>query len=278
MNHIQEQIHDVWKTEQEILDVIDEVCKKHNLRYSLAYGTLIGAVRHKGFIPWDDDIDIIMPREDYDQLIAIWSQTAPENFILQNYHTDPDFTQNFTKIRKDHTTFLQSESEINKKYHKGVFVDIFPGDRVAPTKLGRKMQYYACAINLLYSRGFKSGAGGVLGLVESILLVFPKRIQYLLRDKTENYCKRWNCKVETEYIFPSTIKESKLYYPADTFINLKKKIFEDKEYFCVNDEDRILTIQYGDYMKLPPESEREWKHHPIIIDFEHNYEELNREL
>lgn len=116
----------IWATEQEILDVIHQVCTEHGLRYSLAYGTLLGAVRHKGFIPWDDDIDLMMPREDYEKLLVIWNQSAPKGYILQNTRTDSDFTQNFTKIRKDHTTFLQDEAERTKHYHKGIFVDIFP--------------------------------------------------------------------------------------------------------------------------------------------------------
>lgn len=105
----------IWATEQEILDVIHQVCTEHGLRYSLAYGTLIGAVRHKGFIPWDDDIDLMMPREDYEKLLVIWNQSAPKGYILQNTRTDSDFTQNFTKIRKDHTTFLQDEAERTKQ-------------------------------------------------------------------------------------------------------------------------------------------------------------------
>lgn len=274
MDNIQTYIHEVWKNELDILECIDKVCTTHGLRYSLAYGTLIGAVRHGGFIPWDDDIDLIMPREDYDKLLEIWNEAVPEGYILQNYHTDPDFTQNFTKIRKEHTTFVQSEEESKKRYHKGIFVDIFPGDRVAPGKLCGRLQYYACAINLLYSRGFCSGTGGVIGKIEKLMLRLPKKVQYQLRDKTERFYKQWNRIAETDYIFPSTIKESRLHYPADTFVKLRRIPFENAEYSCVNDYDKILTIQYGDYMQLPPESERVWKHHPIIIDFEHNYEEL----
>ena len=90
-----------------ILKKFDSICKENGLEYSLAYGTMLGAIRHKGFIPWDDDIDIMMPREDYEKLLAVWDQSAPKEYILQNTRTDSDFTQNFTKIRKDHTTFLQ---------------------------------------------------------------------------------------------------------------------------------------------------------------------------
>ena len=75
---IEDQIQQVWAVEQEILDVIHRICAEHGLRYALAYGTLIGAVRHGGFIPWDDDIDLVMPREDYEKLLSIWEEAAPE--------------------------------------------------------------------------------------------------------------------------------------------------------------------------------------------------------
>lgn len=266
---------EIWKTEQEILNVIHDICMEHNLRYSLAYGTLIGAVRHKGFIPWDDDLDIMMPREDYEKLLSIWNQVAPKEYIIQNIYTDKDFTQNFTKIRKNHTTFLQTEDEREKQYHKGIFVDIFPADRVASGKFGRKIQYVACAVNLLYSRGFNSGmTSGMKGKIENVLLALPERLRFKLRDSTEKIIKRWNVTKSGKYFFPCTIRSCKWYYPPDLFQNLDYIEFNGKQYLSVKDYDSYLKISYGDYMQLPPEEERVWKHHPIIIDFEHNYEEL----
>ena len=264
----------LWSTEIEILDVIDRVCTENGLRYSLAYGTLIGAVRHKGFIPWDDDIDVIMPREDYEKLLAVWSIAAPKGFLIQNTRTDPDFTQNFTKIRKDHTAFLQSEEERGKKYHKGIFVDIFPGDRLAPTKAGCKMQYAACAVNLLYSRGYTSGSTGIIGLAERLLLKMPKNWQRVCREAAERRMRCWNGKNSAGYVFPNTIKCSRKYYPADIFENMSTIEFCGKWYQSVSNPDEVLRVEYGDYMCLPPEEERVWTHHPILIDFEHNYEEL----
>lgn len=277
MDKVQNQIQQLWATEQEILDVIHKVCEENGLRYSLAYGTLIGAVRHKGFIPWDDDIDLMMPREDYEKLLAIWRQAAPEGYILQNVRTDPDFTQSFTKIRKDHTTFLQFEHEREKSYHKGVFVDIFPGDRVAPSKLCRKIQYIACAVNLLYSRGHTSGSGGIVGSVEHFLLKVPKEKYAKRRETAESWIRRWNSKNSGLYVFPSTLEWCQKYYPANLFENMGTIAFSGKNYQCVADPDSILRLDYGDYMQFPPEEERVWKHHPILIDFEHNYEELSQD-
>lgn len=265
----------IWATEQEILDVIHQVCTEHGLRYSLAYGTLIGAVRHRGFIPWDDDIDLMMPREDYEKLLAVWDQTAPKGYILQNTKTDPDFTQNFTKIRKDHTTFLQDEAERTKHYHKGIFIDIFPGDRVPSDKIGRKMQYIACAVNLLYSRGHTSGSGGTIGKVERALLKAPKGKYAVRRERAEKKIRSWNGDESLQYVFSSTIGSSRKYYPANLFENMKTIEFNGKQYMCVADTDATLCVEYGDYMQLPPEEERVWKHHPFLIDFEHNYEELS---
>jgi lipopolysaccharide cholinephosphotransferase len=273
LNQVQRRI---WAAEQEILDVIHQVCTEHGLRYSLAYGTLIGAVRHKGFIPWDDDIDIMMPREDYEKLLAVWDQSTPKGYILQNTRTDPDFTQNFTKIRKDHTTFLQGEEERAKQYHKGIFVDIFPGDRVPAGKIGQKMQYIACAVNLLYSRGHTSGTGGVIGKIERILLSAPKERHPIRRERAERWIRRWDQSCSADYVFPNTIECSRRYYPSNLFENMKTIEFNGKRYMCVADPDSILRIEYGDYMQLPPEEDRVWKHHPILIDFEHNYEELTQ--
>lgn len=264
----------LWKTEQEILDIIDEICSINSIRYSLFYGTLIGAVRHKGFIPWDDDIDIVMPRSDYEAFRKVWMDNPPNGFILQDYNTDSDYTNNFMKIRKDKTTFLQTEKERKKKYHKGVFVDIFPADHLAPSNMGQKVQYIACAINLLYSRGFSSGTGGVIGLIEKVLLHVPKLFHPFIRKKSEGIIKLWNKNERTQYFCSCTIDSCRKYYSNDLFDEMKLVEFNGKMYCSVSDTDAALRVEYDDYMQLPPEEERVWKHHPILIDFEHNYEDL----
>lgn len=274
MNAMREEMERVWATELEILDVIHKVCTEHGLRYSLAYGTLIGAVRHGGFIPWDDDIDLMMPREDYERLLAIWKTVAPEGYLLQNVRTAPDFTQSFTKIRKDHTAFVQDDSERGKKYHKGIFVDIFPGDRVPHGKMAKKIQYVACAVALLYYRGHSSGTDGVIGKIEALLLRAPKEKYASRREFAEKVLRHWNGDETAQYVFASTIQSSRKFYPADLFENMQTIAFCGSHYRCVADTDAALRVEYGDYMQLPPEEERVWKHHPILIDFEHNYEEL----
>ena len=104
-------------TQLEMLKYVDSFCKANGINYSIAYGTLLGAVRHKGFIPWDDDLDICMPRDDYNKFIELWKDT--DTYLLQNHNTDNDFSQSFTKIRKKNTAFVQ-EVDLNCNYHNVV--------------------------------------------------------------------------------------------------------------------------------------------------------------
>ena len=264
----------LWEAELDILDEIDSVCRKNKLRYSIAYGTMLGAVRHGGFIPWDDDVDIIMPREDYERLILIWSYEAENKYILQNKYTNWDFTQNFSKIRKDNTTFIHNEWEKYVTYHTGIFVDVFPGDRIPSNKIARKVQLFASALNLLYARGFTSKSSGIRIFGEKALLLAPKRVKKYLYRKTEQYLQKWNSNNKLKYFFPNTMEWAYKEYPSDLFDDLIDIDFSGHKYLCVRDADKILSLDYGDYMQLPPKEERVLKHHPIILDTEHNLDQI----
>lgn len=277
MDFTKEHLEKVWQIEQEILDVIHEVCCKYEIKYSLAYGTLIGAIRHEGFIPWDDDIDLMMPREEYDKFKRAWEKEQPNGYILMDYHTHHENTNTFMKIVKDNTTYLQDERAKSLDFHKGIFVDIFPGDNLAPGKMFRKLQYMLTAIYLLFSRGYKSGTKGIIEKIESIFLIIPRKKHYKIRVRLEKLLKFWNNKDGREMYFAASINDAKKSYPTNMFDELVLVPFNEKNYYAVASYDEILRITYGDYMKLPPEAERVWKHHPLLIDFEHNYEELVQE-
>lgn len=268
------EINKIWETEIEILDFFDKVCRKNGLRYSLAYGTLLGAIRHKGFIPWDDDIDVIMPRKDYEKLLEIWKIQSSDKYLIQSYKTDLDYTNNFAKIRKNHTTFLQNEYEKNKKYHKGIFIDVFPIDRVASNKLSQTIQYMACAINLLYTKDYTSGKKGFMHLIEKSFLLLNKQKKRKILFKAEKIIKYWNKKSNNDMFSCCTIECCRKYYPADLFEQLQLRDFNGKKYYTVKDFDTVLKTDYGDYMKLPPNEEQKWKHHPLLISFDKNYEEI----
>ena len=109
----------------EMLQVLDELCRKHNLRYYLYYGSLLGAVRHGGFIPWDDDADIAMPRKDYDRFVEIAERELPRGYFMQSYRTERDYRHPFAKVRKDGTTCIVNNHR-HIRMHQGIFVDVFP--------------------------------------------------------------------------------------------------------------------------------------------------------
>jgi len=260
------ELKEIWAVEQDILDHIDAFCREHGLRYSLAYGTLLGAVRHKGFIPWDDDVDIMMPREDYEKLLQLWDVPG---YILQNKYTNDDFSQNFTKIRKDNTAFIQDESEKHVSYHTGIFVDIFPADRVAPEGWRRKLQFVACAVNLLYAREHTSGTK--TEFVEKILLLIPRSIRLRLYRWSEKFIGRWNGNCEKMYFIHATIYEAKWRYSSDVFDNFVQLEFAGKMYSCIAGYEKALKEVYGNYMELPPEEDRVLKHYPLYVSIICNY-------
>lgn len=122
---------EVWAVELDLLYRLDRLCEKHSLRHCIAYGTLIGAARHGGFIPWDDDLDVFMPREDYDRLCNIAPKELEEPYFFQSEKTDYGIARSFARLRNSATTGIQKmEDSSYIRYNQGIFIDIFPLDRV----------------------------------------------------------------------------------------------------------------------------------------------------
>lgn len=262
-------------TQLEILKRIDGICRKHGISYSLFGGTLLGAVRHEGFIPWDDDLDICMSRSEYERFLRAWEEERPAGYILQNKDNTPAFTQSFTKIRKEHTCFLQYDWE-RGRYHTGIFIDIFPIDRTPTGRLGRLLFQWDALTHQLFTREFVPPKGSTLQKTVSrvlLTLITPRRRE-AYRMRKLNRIKRNEGQSELPRAGIYTLDSIRRVLPndfLDRFILLR---FEDSSFLCSAKWNEYLTATYGDYMSLPPEDERTWTHHPIILDFERNYEEI----
>lgn len=271
----EETLKEVKKAELNILSTVDDFCQKNNIKYSLAYGTLLGAVRHKGFIPWDDDIDIWMTRENYNKFIRVWKQNPVQGYILQNTDLEEDFSQNFTKIRKDNTAFIQNEEEKTTNYHKGIFIDIFPLDRVAKTPSKIAVQKLYAMLTMLFYRKYAppTEKGLKKYISEFFLKIVPKSKYENARKYFENKYLFLSGDVDCSWLSNSTYRDLSIYYDSDMMDDYTFLQFEGRNFMSVSKWDHALKMQYGDYMQLPPEEDRVWKHHPIFIDLNNNYEE-----
>lgn len=268
-----DELRNLQLVQLEMLDYVDKFCSENELKYSIAYGTILGAVRHGGFIPWDDDLDICMPREDYEKFISLWKDT--DKYLLQNHNTDLDFTQSFTKIRKKGTAFVQ-KGDIGADYHKGIFIDIFPFDKVPDNAIRKKIQGLNVLFYNLYTRGYAPKKNGTIVRLVSqfILRITPGKKYYKKSKKYLSKICKYNDDKKLKYVDVSVTNTMNMYYDNDIFDDMQKIKFENLSVNVMNKYRDFLKICYGDYMKLPPESEQTWYHHPILIDFEHNYEDI----
>ena len=264
-------------TQLEILKVFDKFCCENGLKYSLYAGTLLGAVRHKGFIPWDDDLDVCMPRSDYDEFLKLWQLHAPDGYILQNKDNSVYFDQSFSKIRKDHTTYLEQEWQIGN-HHTGIFIDVFPIDRIPDGQFNKWLFKWNCMKYQLLCREFVPPRSNMLirSFSRIMLNSIPVNKREKERRKLLEKIKSYDENHDFETVGIETMSSLNKPFSSDMLDSFIELPFEDGTFMCFQGWDDHLKRKFGDYMQLPPVEEREWKHHPIVIDFEHNYDELER--
>ena len=261
-------IRQLQLTELEILSVIDQFCRNNNIKYSLYAGTLLGAVRHKGFIPWDDDIDICMSRKNYNRFIKLWNRQNPNGYTLQNKDNTPEFSQSFTKIRKDNTIFIQKGEE-HYNYHKGIFIDIFPIDRMPRNILKKYLFYFQCVLYQICCRG--TVPKDINALKKISLHLIYKCMPFEQRDITRKKLLRMitqnNKNPNNPCVGIEIMRTAMMPLPADLMDNYIELTFENRKFMCIEKWDEYLTAEYNNYMTLPPENERVWTHHPVKLEF-----------
>lgn len=237
-----------------ILKDVHFFCQSRNINYSLSAGTLIGAVRHKGFIPWDDDIDIMMLRPDYDRFIEEYKAKNP-HFVLQTYKNDDSYVFPFAKIY-DNRTLLIEPSVIN-----GVYIDIFPIDGIEDKEhfcVVRKEFAQLCRNLSKASRLYK-----VRGGWKEHFKYYLRKLKYPRRSETvkkmDELCVRCSTATSLNYCcICGGLEED--FYPRQIFDKYISLAFEGNEFDCIEGYDTYLRSLYGDYMKLPPTEKRVSNH------------------
>lgn len=256
----------------EMLIYFKKFCDDNNLLFYMCGGCCIGSVRHKGFIPWDDDVDVFMPRDDYEKLGKLWKKKADTS---KYEYCDPDGRRNlFATINDNHTTFikaLQADLDINQ----GLVLDVLPLDGYPNSSVKRKMQMFWALIYSLFCAQVVPEKHGktvaligrtMLGLIPSCTL--RKKIWKFAEKKMTKY-KIADCDAITELCSgPGYMKNR---YPKDIFESAVYKEFEGYMMPVPKGYDEYLKIAFGDYMALPEEKDRVMHHDVIFCDLENSY-------
>lgn len=243
--------------ELNILEYINRICIKNNIDYSISSGTLLGAVRHNGFIPWDDDIDIIMRRDQYQKFLKVVKEKLGNYSILSCYNNKTYFYP-FIKVCDNRTTLI--ESGVNKIYNYGVYIDVFPIDAIPNTGI-KSYIFFHLIIFLRYLLDIRIDIGlprnSFKRLVWRMLKVFfgiiPINKIGIILDKMGQIYNNQNTEYATDIIWGS-IPAKKI--PRNIFNNYKDIEFEKRNFKSIVEVDCYLKILYGDYMKLPPKDKR----------------------
>lgn len=241
----------IWATELSLLEKFDQVCQTYNLRYYIDYGTLLGAVRHKGFIPWDDDIDVTMFRNDYEQLKEIAPSVFTPPLFFQNSYTDvPVYA--FSKLRDSRTTAIEF-SDAPSCFNQGIFIDIFPLDD-APDNIHVKSSISAVQreLYLIFNQPayikqqLAQGTAFVLEphfILELLNLSKRDRLQLLENFNSTHFGKSSKVNYMVDEIFNHSSSMSKSWYANVVYLP-----FEGGSYPAPSKYDLILKAHYGDYM------------------------------
>jgi lipopolysaccharide cholinephosphotransferase len=247
----------------ELLIEFDRVCKKHDIKYVLFAGSALGAVRHQGFIPWDDDLDVALLREDYDRLMKLNPSEWDKKYYMQCEYSD-HWPIHFSKLRKNNTTCLEKYHPKDGEIHQGIYIDIFPIDNASNNPIVRKMQFYASKIvqaKSFFKRGYETSS-----IVKKTVMILSSILPLKPFLKIVKMYQIKNSKYVHSFLGGS--------------VNFKKGVFERRWIFEAIDMPfesitipvslhyhELLTMQYGDYMTLPPEDKRENRHQIGVLDF-----------
>ena len=255
-----------------ILKEVHKICEENNIKYFLSDGTLIGAIRHQGFIPWDDDLDIGMLREDYEKFCKIAPQILSENFILQNFQTDKGYGLQFGKVILKNTVWIEKVAKNTNRQWSGIYIDIFPYDNITENKKIQKLinRLYIFIQELILIKfkyinisNYESMAKKLKYVLKKIYLcTISKKLLIYIRD---SICKRYLNKSKT-----LVTKYGGNFYknqnPYNFYKDLTLQNFEDTSFYIPKNYDKILKNLYGNYMEIPP-IEKQRQHGIEYFDF-----------
>lgn len=269
-------LHSLKKIELDILIDVAKFCDNNNLQYFLCGGTLLGAIRHKGFIPWDDDIDIMMPREDYDQFISIYNQYKENSFYeAYSLRCKSNYWRTHCQIF-DKRTYLEAVDALDDKYNdNAIFIDIFPIDGMPDSKIKQKIYWMGykilhsihCGNILAYKPSRHYGKNNIKNHVRTLfkyLFIFLFRLlpTQMVIKICDDYARRYSYSESSNVALVAEYGDfgTRGIVPKNIYDETSKVTFEGHVFNAPRDWDKYLTCVFGNYMKLPPINERVCKH------------------
>ena len=268
----QELLKKVRLTQLEIAKEIRRVCEENDISYFLAHGTFLGAIRHGGFIPWDDDMDMGMLRRDYEKFCRIAPKKLKPEYCLQTWYTESNYALPFGKVMKRNTVYLENK-KTRRLQNNGIYVDIFPHDYALEDRFAQNQQ----TASLLSIYRMKLMKSGYKPWMENDRIVWKKRIGYLYYQLKSLFVSQHNLARDYDTLAVSVQDSSVICerngrtkldcYDRRCIKELADYSFEGEIFKGPKDYDQYLSTLYGDYMELPPEDQRENRHQIIEIDF-----------
>lgn len=266
-----EELKQLQKIELEMLLEIDHICKKNQIKYTLIGGSLLGAVRHGGFIPWDDDADVAMLREEYDRFVlACKTDLDKSRFYFQDMNVTKGYRWGYGKLRRRDTVFMRDGQE-HMPYEQGIFVDIFPGDSVPNNIVLRKFHMFHCFCirKIMWSEvGKKTDKSKIMRIWYNCLSLIPEKMIKRYFNFFIKHCNKRQSKLVRTYLFPTRKKVDG--YQREWYNYTEEIEFEGAALQGSVYRTEYLKRKFGDnYMELPPVEKR--KVHPVSkIEFVKN--------
>lgn len=275
----------IQQAELSLLKVFMDFCKQHNLRWYMVGGSLIGTMRHKGFVPWDDDIDIGMPRPDYDKFVNMQDQ-YPKGYSIMNHTNTPDWHFNFSQFCDDESEIIIHMNEKPRKCK--VWIDIFPQDGSPNNKLHRwlhikRIMMYRHLIQIANLRTQVKKNVETRPWYESLILKILHFVPVGILINSEKLLKKMDKHLRKHNYEGSVFAGNYLgryrekgILPMKWWAPAVWRDFEDTQVSCPNDTDSLLTHFYGNYMKMPPEEKRISHYAEIVKLREYDKNEQNQ--